>query len=238
MFILLLLFFLVSAAAFFSGRIIIKNEKKDNSLRYLAFFWFFTAVTWLIAGFAATVWRLGFFSIYHDFLVYPSYITPIVSIPFLIYFLIEKLTGKLKLARNFFIVFMIFSAAFIIILLTTDSLNYPPKVDEWNIKAGLKGYALMIFYITSIVAVFFVFIDLFRRIMKWFISGRIVEKNFFFSSVSLLIYAIVGSLEGGGFLLGWRLMLSRIFMVVAIFLAYLAYSGFLKAEDKKREIEI
>lgn len=125
-----------------------------------------------------------------------------------------------KIIRVFFEVF--FSLTILLSVFTL--IKYGSLAGEltfWGTKPIANQVTHKIFVYGVFLPIFFsILIEFIRRLLKWRASLNIIEKRLFGISFGLLIYALIGILDGLAIVKGVSLLLVRIGIMVSVLVIY------------------
>ena len=221
--------FIVSFAAMSVVVLFFRKSAKDPDISSAAWFWALMSGLWFFAGLRQIFFAAGNLDVDRGLFFVTQIFVPIHLIP-AAYNLTYKVFTSKKTSSRVSIFYMLLSMVFVYLLLRYGVSG--PIVSQWGSKYAPSNYIFSMLMIPYIPLVFLILFDLGRRVFIWFKHRVIIDLDKFFMTLSFFVYAISGILDEKGAVVGWQLMLIRIFLVASVLLAYLSISA---GEYKERK---
>lgn len=218
----------ISFISLFSGVSFFKKRRLDTSAFYLSVFFLANSCIWLATAVATIFWRVGRGDLFEIFALI-SYFFVFASGPGVLGYGLRRNIKNIKISRA---IFWLFSLVFVtgVVFMLKDGL-LEPRITEWGAKSGLFGDAYFIFKTSMTVIVPILLISFFKEIYNKFIAKKNISMVGFMTDLSVGLYITVTYFDAGALVLGWQLVLTRIFMVIFLISAYLGFSK--KLENEK-----
>lgn len=225
----LLVCFAIFASALFASIAIFRSkaEKDEKNQKVFAFFWLVLALFWGINTlelFLRDFDYIGKIKIFN----FASAILIAFQSALLIYFLFTSILKNKTASKALLVISIMIAASYLFIYFSQGITG--GEIGAWQIEWKnswlTNNFFLFAIAAPSLFATTYIFMTEFAKKIRNDINFR---QSLFISTIAVLIYIIIGTIDMVGRFNDKALIMSRISLLAAVFLAYLAYSYFLKS---------
>lgn len=211
--------FLLSFFSFFVAFTFSKEAKGKKAESLFSIFLYLFALLWFMVGMrhlagSFDLRALDIAIFYANQVVVFAHMVPLG------YYIYSKTfkSEKFALAAGFlFVILAILGSIFLFI----DGITIGPS-NNFTTEYGPGGRAELIFKVMFILAVPLFLIHFIRLSFDLLKGQRKINFPFYFINTAVVIYALLGYFDEIGILLGWKLVLFRLFYLLCMFFVYIS----------------
>lgn len=204
-----------------------KNKGNYTDISY-AVFWLFVSLTWLFFSISLILFKLNHISLA---LFINQYIVQTFALFQLVapsYYASFRLTNNKKIASVALFFYFLFSFVCLYFNYLPGSV-YLTRSTYYSFEYAINPVYWILFQYLFAAIILATLGDFIKGLYYWFKKSNFFEPKYFFSSLSLIVYGMIGYLEEGSVSATWISLLFRLSIILCIYVAYLAYS------DKENE---
>jgi hypothetical protein len=206
---------------------IYKKSKKDFFEISYASFWLFIALNWLFFAISLIFFKEGFIGIALLINQYAVQVFAFAQVISVSYFLFYRLTKNKIFSLLGFSFFLFFFFVGIFLNFRPGSV-YLTLSSYYSFEYAIDNTYWQIFQVLFFLNVLAAGIDFFRNLFYWFRKGPLFDNKYFFTSFSIIIYAMIGYFDESGLTATW---ISALFRLAIALCAYLALVSYKDKED-------
>jgi hypothetical protein len=217
-----LICFVISAFTFYTSSFIYRNNKKSFVDISFASSWLLSSLMWLFYAISLVQFNLG--DVHYSLLI-NQYIVQTVAFMHGVAMSAYISYRLLKNKKISFFVVLLFS------VLTTIALYYNyqagsvviTKITSYSFEYGLHSITWIIFAICLLSIITASIFDLLRNLFYWFKRKELFEQRYFFATLSLIIYGMIGYFEESSLYATWISALFRSTIILCSYIALISY---------------
>lgn len=221
---------IVAGVSFWVSRVILKEKNRSFAEFMVLGFWFSVGLTWLLVGVGLFLYEGGY-PLYDKLLNrYGVQAFIYLQLSFGVAYAVYRFYSKWLVGVVVLLSCLTFSAvgySFLILpggfLFGSDSyfsVEYQINPISWNFFQIILG-----------VGVIFLIYDILKNLITK-LRKKHFQSAYFFTSLSILVYAVIGFFDNQGFNATWIMVLFRSIIVLSVLLTYLTYSRDNLLEEK------
>ena len=214
---------LIFISGFYTCYFIYRNSNGSGLDISYAGFWLLASLLWLFYSISLFIFKLGYISqslFINQYIVQTFGFLQIVATSFYAFYRLTKNQKITSVAFGFCLLLSVVALYF----------NYLPgsvsvmRTTYFSFDYTINETYFEIFQILFAIIVIITAIDFIKNLFLWFKQSAKFEQKYFFTSLSLMIYGMIGYFEESSAIATSISLFFRIAIILCIYIAYLAYS--------------
>ncbi len=214
--------FIVSASTFYTALFVYKNNKDSFVDISFAAAWFLSSLMWLFYAISLVLFKqgqVGFSLLINQYIVQTAVFLYGIAMSAYASYRLWK-SEKISL-----LVVLLFSISATIALYFNYQIGSVTltKTTYYSFEYGLHNVTWLIFAVSFFVVMVAIAFDFFRSLFYWFKNKELFEQKYFFATLSLMIYGMIGYFEESSIYATWISALFRSAIILCSYIAYISY---------------
>ena len=217
-----LICFVISAFTFYTSFFIYKKNKENFVDMAFAAAWFFSSMMWLFYAISLVLFKLGQVNLS---LLINQYMVQTFVFIYGIAMAAYVSFRLLKSEKISLLVILFFS------ILSTIALYFDYQVGSvtltkttyYSFEYGLHSITWLIFVVSFSIIIAAVILDLATNLFYWFKRRQFFDQKYFFATLSLLVYGMIGYFEESSIYATWISALFRSAIILCSYIALISY---------------
>jgi len=221
---------IVAGVSFWISRIILKERVKTFAEFMVLGFWLSVGLTWLLVGAGLFLYEGGY--PFYDKIMNRYGVQALIylQLSFGVAYAVYRAYSKWLVGMVVLLACLAFSAVGYSFLILPGGFLFGSD-SYFSVEYLLNPVSWKFFQIILGIGVIFLIYDILRNLIT-----RLKKKHFrsvyFYTSLSILVYAVIGFFDNQGFNATWIMVLFRSIIVLSVLLTYLTYSRDKTLEEK------